>query len=134
MLPTGGHQRLAESQAVRDGHVVISEPVDEHERTFEFGASAMMPCARIRPGRAQDTVRCSACRKASVSRRAPARRQRRTHQAPQHGEARRRNPPYDQPIIATRSRTGSGMVTAVSESACSARNSLRIPGSACGVA
>ena len=29
MLPTGGHQRLAESQAVRDGHVVIGEPVDE---------------------------------------------------------------------------------------------------------
>ena len=36
MLPTGGHQRLAESQAVCDGHVVIGESVDEHERTFEI--------------------------------------------------------------------------------------------------
>ena len=36
MLASGSHQRLAQTQAVRDRHIVVGESVDEHERAIEL--------------------------------------------------------------------------------------------------
>ena len=36
MLPAGRHQRLAQSQAIGDRHIVVGETVDEHKRATEF--------------------------------------------------------------------------------------------------
>ena len=36
VLPAGRHQRLAQSQAIGDRHIVVGETVDEHKRATEF--------------------------------------------------------------------------------------------------
>ena len=36
MLASGSHQRLAQTQAVRNRHIVVGESVDEHERAIEL--------------------------------------------------------------------------------------------------
>lgn len=112
VLTSGCHQRLAQAQAVRDRHIVVGEPVGEHERAIKLRRVGDDAVAFVH-GRVKAEIAFGVMRvvQRPVGRRRAAQAAANVSGASNTASA-ERNPPYDQPIMATRLRSGCGTLAA----------------------